>query len=95
MITSLQHTPFYKIKVLPILDWTLGSVMTFKTFPTYNWGLLAKFTPERHFHCVLVSRSLVKCLALLERRAVQVQAGSAFRVTDVFYPVQADGICNT
>lgn len=58
----------------------------------YKWSPLSIFAPEGHLDSVLVPRPLVKGLAGLERGAVQVQAGCALRVADIFHTMQADGV---
>lgn len=53
---------------------------------------LSKFAPESHLDDVLVACPLVERLALLERGAVQVQAGRTLCVTSVLNAVQADRV---
>lgn len=59
---------------------------------TYKWGPCSVFAPEGHLDGVLMSCSLVKGLAGLKRRTVQVQTHRTLCVTDVLHAVQADGV---
>ena len=61
----------------------------------YKGCSLSVFAPEGHLDYVLVAGSLVEGLALLERRAVKMQAGRAVSVTAVLHPVQAHGVWNS
>lgn len=58
----------------------------------HEWGALPVFAPECDLALGPVSRALVKHGALIEGRAVQVQAHGWFAVTRVLNPVQAQGI---
>lgn len=68
-----------------------GQIIHFKV-ATYKRSPLSKFAPECHLNRVSMPCPLVKGLAGLEGRAVQVQTDSALSVADVLHTMQAQGI---
>lgn len=52
-----------------------------------KWCPLSKLAPEGHLCCELLARPLVKAVALIEGRAVQVKGHSFVGVTGVFHSV--------
>lgn len=59
---------------------------------SYKWSPLSVLAPEGHLDCVPVPRPLVKSLAGLEGRAVQMQTGCALCVAHIFHTMQANGV---
>lgn len=59
---------------------------------TYVGRPISEFAPEGHLDGVAMSGALVKRLARLEGRAVEVQADGRLRMAHVLHPMQSDGV---
>lgn len=60
--------------------------------PTYTVSPFSKLAVEGHLDFVLVPGPLVKGVAAVKGRAVQMQADSSLCVADVLHTVQANGV---